>query len=83
MFITIKLPVISSVPPPDMEDTQGCIQCQAGSKLVLFVTGKCHWMCDYCPLSENRREIDIMYANERPCNDFSEVIEEARAMNAT
>ncbi len=82
-MITIKLPVISMIPPPDMDDTQGCIQCQAGSKLVLFVTGKCHWMCDYCPLSENRREIDIMYANERPCNDFSEVIEEAKAMNAT
>ena len=83
ILITIKLPVISSVPPPDMDDTQGCIQCQAGSKLVLFVTGKCHWMCDYCPLSDNRREIDIMYANERPCNDFTEVIEEAKAMNAT
>ena len=24
-----------------------------------------------------------MYANERPCNDFTEVLEEAKAMNAT
>ena len=79
----MKLPVISAIEPPEVGETQGCIQCQAGSKLVLFVTGKCHWMCDYCPLSENRREIDIMYANERPCNDFSDVIEEAKAMNAT
>jgi len=81
--MAIKLPVVSAIEPPESGETQGCIQCQAGSKLVLFVTGKCHWMCDYCPLSENRREIDIMYANERPCNDFSEVIEEAKAMNAT
>ena len=79
----MRLPVISAIEPPEIGETQGCIQCQAGSKLVLFVTGKCHWMCDYCPLSDNRREIDIMYANERPCNDFSEVIEEAKAMNAT
>tara|TARA_Y100001978_G_scaffold68844_1_gene61937 strand:- start:4616 stop:5722 length:1107 start_codon:yes stop_codon:yes gene_type:complete len=82
--MSIKLPVVeSTILPPEEGETQGCIQCQAGSKLVLFVTGKCHWMCDYCPLSDNRREIDIMYANERPCLDFSDVIEEAKAMNAS
>tara|TARA_Y100000768_G_scaffold302472_1_gene236358 strand:+ start:64 stop:1080 length:1017 start_codon:yes stop_codon:yes gene_type:complete len=42
-------------------------------------------MCDYCPLSETRREIDFMYANERRVDigDWDAVIEEARAMNAT
>ena len=66
-------------------DTEGCIQCQMGSKLVLFITGHCHWMCDYCPLSETRREIDFMYANERrvEIGDWDAVIEEAKAMNAT
>jgi hypothetical protein len=67
----------------DANEAVGCIQCQTGSKLVLFVTGHCHWMCDYCPLSENRREVDVMFANERPCTDFTQVIEEAKAMNAT
>jgi len=81
--MSVKLPLVSMIDSPESGETQGCIQCQAGSKLVLFVTGKCHWMCDYCPLSENRREIDIMYANEKPCENFEDVIEEARAMNAT
>ena len=68
---------------PELSDTEGCIQCQMGSKLVLFITGNCHWQCDYCPLSETRRDIDWMFANERRCETFDEVIEEARAMRAT
>ena len=35
------------------------------------------------PLSETRRDIDWMFANERRCETFEEVIEEARAMRAT
>ena len=75
------LPILAD--PPELADTEGCIQCQMGSKLVLFITGNCHWQCDYCPLSETRRDIDWMFANERRCNSFKEVIEEAKAMNAT
>tara|TARA_B100001123_G_scaffold404973_1_gene494911 strand:- start:3021 stop:4163 length:1143 start_codon:yes stop_codon:yes gene_type:complete len=68
---------------PDASDTEGCIQCQMGSKLVLFITGNCHWQCDYCPLSETRRDVDWMFANERRCENFDDVIEESRAMRAT
>ena len=73
------------VEPPTRDEAEGCIQCQLGSKMVLFITGECHWHCDYCPLSENRREIDHMYANERRCEigDWDAVIEEGRAMNAS
>ena len=73
----------SEVAPPEEGEAEGCIQCQRGSKLVLFVTGRCHWGCDYCPLSDNRRETPDMFANERRCSNFDEVIEEAKAMRAT
>ena len=81
--MSVSLKMATVVDPAESGEAEGCVQCQIGSKLVLFVTGNCHWACDYCPLSENRREIDIMYANERPCMNFDQVIEEAKAMNAT
>ena len=44
-----ELPQFTELPEaPDESDSEGCIQCQMGSKLVLFITGKCHWQCDYC-----------------------------------
>tara|TARA_B100001248_G_C27381156_1_gene457014 strand:- start:958 stop:2043 length:1086 start_codon:yes stop_codon:yes gene_type:complete len=77
------LPMATEISPAEVGEAEGCIQCQRGSKLVLFVTGKCHWGCDYCPLSDNRRESPDMFANERRCQNWQEVIEEAIAMNAT
>ena len=81
--MSIKLAMASEVLSPEEGEAEGCIQCQKGSKMVLFVTGRCHWGCDYCPLSDNRRETPDMFANERRCSNWEEVIEEARAMRAT
>ena len=79
----LKLAMASEILPPEEGEAEGCIQCQKGSKMVLFVTGRCHWGCDYCPLSDNRRETPDMFANERRCSNWEEVVEEAKAMRAT
>mgnify|MGYP001173600912 FL=1 len=81
--ILVQLQMATEIAPPEQGEAEGCIQCQQGSKLVLFVTGRCHWGCDYCPLSDNRRETPDMFANERRCTNFNEVIEEGKAMMAT
>ncbi len=78
-----SLQMATEILPAEDGEAEGCVQCQLGSKLVLFVTGKCHWGCDYCPLSDNRRESPDMFANERRCTTWQEVIEEGHAMRAT
>ena len=60
----------------------GCRICRQGASLVLFVTGICDRDCFYCPLSEERRGKDVVYANERRVNTDIEIIEEAKAIGA-
>ena len=55
----------------------GCQYCIKGEKLVLFITGLCGENCFYCPVSENRKEKDVIYANERKINSVEEAIDEA------
>ncbi len=60
----------------------GCEQCQEGQKLVLFVTGVCRFRCFYCPVSERRNQLDVVYANERRVFTDADVLDEARAIGA-
>lgn len=60
-----------------------CAQCWRGSKMVVFVTGKCDKSCFYCPISEERRNKDRVWANERPVKSDKDILEEAKAMDAT
>ncbi len=54
-----------------------------GAKLVLFITGKCSKSCFYCPISEERRDRDIVFANEVEVDHIQQALTEARLINAT
>jgi pyruvate formate-lyase activating enzyme-like uncharacterized protein len=50
--------------------------------MVLFVTGLCRFRCFYCPVSERRNQVDVVYANERLVRSDEDVVDEARAIGA-
>jgi len=60
----------------------GCQICRQGASLVLFVTGICERDCFYCPLSTERHDRDVVYANERRVGSDLDIIEEAKAIGA-
>lgn len=61
---------------------RGCVLCEKGAKLVLLVTGRCGQRCLYCPLSSEKRGMDVFFANERRVSEVAEVVDEARLMDA-
>ena len=60
----------------------GCLICRQGAGLVLFVTGKCERSCFYCPLSEERRGRDQVFADEMPVQEIADILEEASQIDA-
>jgi pyruvate formate-lyase activating enzyme-like uncharacterized protein len=61
---------------------KGCRHCVRGEKLVLFITGKCSTNCCYCPISDNRKNKDDVWANEWKVKGRDDVLEEARLCSA-
>lgn len=61
---------------------QGCRQCVKGEKLVLFMTGECPRRCYFCPVSDQKYQKDVTFANEREVKTFQDALEEAKAMDA-
>ncbi len=63
----------------------GCKYCIKGQKLVLFVTGLCNkpnncfW---YCPISEKKKDNDVIYANELQVTEDTDIVHEAQLMDA-
>jgi len=60
----------------------GCKFCRDGAKMVLFVTGLCHRDCFYCPVSEEKQQNDVTFANERPVLSDEDILCEAHSMQA-
>lgn len=61
---------------------KGCQYCIKGEKLVLYATGLCPRHCWYCPLSENRKDLDVIYANEWKTDKIKDIIKEAELTKA-
>jgi uncharacterized protein len=60
----------------------GCQICRQGAGLVLFITGKCDRGCFYCPLSLERKDKDVVFADEQEVQNMDDILEEARAIGA-
>ncbi len=64
---------------------KGCKLCLKGAKVVLFLNGicqkpaHCSW---YCPISEERKNNDITFADEININSKEELLEEINKINA-
>lgn len=61
---------------------KGCQLCVQGKKLVFFVTGLCSKHCYYCPISDQKKNKDVVYANEWPISGKRDIITEASLCNA-
>jgi pyruvate formate-lyase activating enzyme-like uncharacterized protein len=50
--------------------------------MVLFVTGLCDSSCYYCPLSQSKAGQDVVFADEMPVSDNSDILLEAKAIRS-
>ena len=62
--------------------SKGCEICAQGRKMVLLVTGLCHFNCFYCPLSEKKRGKNVVYANEKLVDNNEDIVYEAKSIDA-
>lgn len=60
----------------------GCRLCVKGAKLVLLATGVCPNRCWYCPLSERKKNRDVVVANEWWVKKDGDILDEARLCQA-
>lgn len=61
---------------------RGCVLCQRGAKLVLLVTGRCAAGCYYCPLSAEKAQRDVVFADELRVRRPGDILLEAGLIDA-
>jgi pyruvate formate-lyase activating enzyme-like uncharacterized protein len=61
---------------------KGCQYCVKGEKMVLFITGLCSRFCYYCPLSDQKKNKDFVWADEWKIQSKQDVITEAKLIDA-
>jgi pyruvate formate-lyase activating enzyme-like uncharacterized protein len=61
---------------------KGCRLCVKGAKLVLLTTGVCGCSCWYCPLSDAKKNRDVVVANEWWVKNDSDILKEAALTGA-
>lgn len=57
---------------------KGCQLCVEGRKEVLFITGLCTRKCYFCPISDQKKGKDAVYANEWPVDKLEDILTEAK-----
>ena len=62
--------------------SEGCRYCVKGQKLVLFITGLCSNNCFFCPISDQKKNKDVIYANEWKITNEKDLIKEAELTKA-
>lgn len=60
----------------------GCKYCKKGEKMVLFVTGICPRRCTYCPLSDNKKDKDVVFTDEWLTDKPEDIITECKLIKA-
>ena len=61
---------------------KGCQLCVKGEKLVLFITGLCPRCCYFCPISDQKYQKDVIFADEWPTKNIKDIIQEAKLISA-
>jgi len=61
---------------------KGCSLCVQGKKLVLVVTGLCASKCYFCPLSDQKKDKDLIWANEWQTDKDEDILKEAELCNS-
>jgi len=57
---------------------KGCRLCVKGQKTVIFITGHCASNCYFCPISDKKKNKDVVYINEWPTSGLKDCFKEIR-----